>query len=144
MEDNCFNHCKQLQHCLFLKNNVELKKLSSNVFCGCQQLKEFKISSSIKEIENNVFENCSLQSICIPSTISIIPSKCFYNCYYLSSIQLSNEIKILKEMCFYNCRELESIELSSQLTKIENDCFYNCYSLQSIEIPKECSVIGKQ
>jgi hypothetical protein len=104
---------------------------------------------------------------CIPQTVDIIGSYCFYCCRSLSSVLIESSsllrriesfafsnsslrsiiiprtVEIIDSYCFYCCNFLSSvlIESSSLLRRIESFAFSNS-SLTSIIIPRTVEIIG--
>jgi hypothetical protein len=75
----------------------------------------FESHSKLKKIEEETFSLCnSLKSICIPSSLEILCTRCFVCCRNLSIV---------------------SFESGSRLNRIENSAFATCSSLTSFYIP---------
>jgi hypothetical protein len=83
----------------------------------------FEPGSKLTQIGSLVFGICeSLQSICIPSSVQILCSHCFFWFRALSSL-------------FF--------EPASKLSQIEDDAFAGCPSLSSISFPASLESIGR-
>ncbi|EDR23183.1 hypothetical protein, conserved [Entamoeba dispar SAW760] len=108
-----------------------------------KDINEFIIPSSISEIEDGCFYECSsLKSIIIPSSITKLGDWCFKGCYSLTSINIPSSIKEIGDYCFYLCKSLTSINIPSSITKLGDYCFCECSSLKSINIPKSITSFG--
>lgn len=60
-------------------------------------------------IDDWAFDGCkSMQTVCIPPTVSYIGGYAFCDCENLRSITLPNSVKSLGNCCFINCRRLQT------------------------------------
>jgi hypothetical protein len=82
IEESCFEFCSVQSICI--PNSVEI--LCKSCFAGsqCKLLKinsiTFEWESKLKPIEESCFKFCSLQSICIPSSVVWIDASAFVGC----------------------------------------------------------------
>lgn len=91
-------------------------------------------SSSLKEIQESAFENCSaLEELSLPASVEKIGEKAFYNCGELSSVSL-NYVKELSYEAFGNCTKLAVVSIPTTLTTFEGGVFEGCSSLMSISM----------
>jgi hypothetical protein len=76
----------------------------------------------------------SLRSICIPSSVTAIPSRCFSYCTQLSSVKFEagSRISTLGESAFHSCASLQSICLPSSVETVSTLCFSECGQLSSV------------
>lgn len=81
----------------------------------------------------------------LPSSISVIESYAFYNCFSFSGeLIIHDKIKNIEESTFYNCYGFSGLVLPNGLERIEENSFYNCYGMQNdLIIPISVSFIGK-
>jgi len=70
-----------------------------------------------------------LQSISIPSTVTVITSLAFAGCTALESVHLSEGIQTIEECAFYGCKSLLRITIPSTVTVIRESAFARCTSL---------------
>lgn len=117
---------------------------------------------TVVEIGDYAFQNASLSSITIPSTVKTISSFAFSSCQNLTSIDLS-DIESFGTNIFSECTNLTSVQLPNTLQSIPGAMFSMCSSLTSftfdnitsigwsafegtgltsVTIPCECSDIG--
>ena len=87
-------------------------------------------------------QSLSLNSVTIPSTVTLIDYGAFYGCSNLTSITIPNSVTTLGEFCFMNCGNLANVTLSNQLTSIPRQCFTYCTALTSITIPGSAKEIS--
>lgn len=83
-----------------------------------------------------------LNSITIPTSVTLIEEDAFLNCHNLTSIVIPESVKEIKGYAFCNCNSLKEIKLPTNLTEISDGLFQNCISLKSIEIPDNVKMIG--
>ena len=90
------------------------------------------------------YENLTITSIEIPSSVTSIGSYAFYNCISLSSITIPDSVTSIGDYAFRDCSSLETVNFgeNSKLTSIGEWAFYYCSSLTSITIPDSVTSIG--
>jgi hypothetical protein len=109
----------------------------------CNMLQKVEIGSSVTIIRSFTFYNCySLTSVVIPSGVTSIGSSVFSYCYSLASIVIPSGVKYIESSVFTGCRSLASVVIPSGVTNIGYEAFYYCYSLASIVIPSGVTGIG--
>ena len=76
------------------------------------------------------------QIVSIPSSVSNIGNKAFYNCSNLINVTFKEEsnLSFIGNYSFSNCNNLEIIELPPQLKEISSHSFEECNKLKSIKI----------
>lgn len=72
----------------------------------------------------------------IPSTLTKIPSFCFFNCKSLQTISLPASIEEIGEEAFNGCSSLSSTLAFQSITTIREKAFQGCTSLRKIHISK--------
>ena len=78
----------------------------------------------------------------VPTSVTEIGEKAFYNCRNLTSIVLHDDITSIGSYAFYNCVNITSINLSSSLTTIGYNAFEGCTKLERVEVPDSVTFIG--
>lgn len=71
------------------------------------------------------FENSSVQKITLPTTISKIYYKAFYNAKMLNDINLPMSLQKIEWSAFSYCDSLKSIEIPTSVTQIDDYAFEN-------------------
>jgi hypothetical protein len=132
---------------------------------------QFDAMSNVSMIESHTFEFCGqLQSICIPSLVTILGERCFYNCDLLQivtfepesqlitlgdstfmqcpalkSIVLPSRLKIIGKCCFFKCKQLETVTFTndSKLVRIEAWAFASCRRLRCLSLPPLLEFVGE-
>lgn len=145
----------------------ELEEISTNLFYACDSLAEVKIhgkvhtimngafglcnyldtvqfdgSSSLTEIQNNAFLECSkLENISLPSSVVKLGNDVFASCSSLKTIDLPDEIMEMGVNIFKDCVKLERVGLPKNLYEFPK-IFSGCTSLKEVELPEGLRTIG--
>ena len=93
-------------------------------------------------IESNAFENSSIESITIPSTVEKIGDHAFYKCYALQTVTLNEG---LKEIGWFTFAEtaISEIKIPSTVEGIVSDTFSGCKNLKSVTLNEGLKSIGR-
>ena len=102
-----------------------------------RKAKEYVIPSSVQgykvtSVGKFAFENCKLESITLPNSLTTIEYGAFRGCKFLRSISIPNSVTSIGGGVFSGCEKLESVVLSNKMSRIEGWMFYNCKSLTSL------------
>ncbi len=100
------------------------------------------VSYKVTGVGDFAFACTNVTSVTFPSTITELPSYCFWQCYNLTSVTLPSSINKLGSGCFDDCTSLKSITLPGSITTLGTYCFYNCTSLKSITLPSSITSLG--
>ena len=84
----------------------------------------------------------SLKEVKLPSTLKSIDEAAFYNCSSLESIEIPEGVEQIKQSAFGMCFNLKEITIPGNVKSIEDDAFVGCESLKSISIPSSVTYIG--
>ena len=108
---------------------------TGNILCiyygkAFEQAPEF--AEGITTIYGNAFNSCSMTSVEIPDTVTLMESEVFYNCKKLSSVVLSSGLSNIQASTFYNCTSLSSVTIPSTVTTINAYAFANCTALTTV------------
>ena len=138
LEDGVFENCRNLEVV-----EITCEDLGKRAFKNCTNLKKIKInferkrSSKIALIGESAFEGCeNLEALDLSNSFesaSIIPKRCFANCYKLKEIYLPDSINFIDSQAFENCYELEKIIIKGEVFSVEKEAFSNCKKLRSIQ-----------
>ena len=117
-----------------------LQKLEVLLFHDVHHLPMFKfqivsIPSSVSNIGNKAFYNCSnLINVTFKeeSNLSFIGNYSFSNCNNLEIIELPPQLKEISSHSFEECNKLKSITILSNIYQIHEYAFLNCYNLECI------------
>lgn len=106
-------------------------KIYKYAFYNNEIIKNITIPSSVTEIGEHAFENCTNLEGITANTVLNINSYAFYNDQKLKNINLNN-VNGISEYAFYNCKSIKEIELPS-LTYLANNAFDNCINLETFD-----------
>ena len=122
-------------------SNAIIKTATNKLIFGC---KNTIIPTGVTSIGEKAFYNCnSLESITIPSGVTSIGKRAFCGCELLESITIPTSVTSIGERAFSNCRSLTSVTIPGSVTSIDSEVFSNCSSLESITIPASVTSIGE-
>ena len=88
------------------------------------------------------FRNQNIESYVIPSSVTSIGDRAFWNCRSLSEIVIPSSVTSIGECAFVLCRSLSEIAIPSSVTSIGDSAFSFCSSLSKIVIPSSVTSIG--
>ncbi len=161
-ESGIFGECYGLE-------NVEINSngfLVDYAFISCTALKSVSLNTTDIYIGVSAFSGCiSLNTILIPSSISVLNPYCFSEsgleeidlfacviteipefafsyCTDLISVSLPANLDAIYSNAFEFCDKLTNITLPSTLTNIYEYAFCYCSSLQTITIPASVTTMG--
>ena len=100
------------------------------------------ISKGIKKICGGAFENCKIDTLVLPSTVTTIENYAFCGNDF-ESVKLPEKALNLGEEVFASCYSLKKVTLPSKLTKIPKSFFSGCKKLKEIKLPAKVKSIGE-
>ena len=115
-----------------------LKEMPS--FQNCQKLVSVNIPSAVTSLPERVFQSCSALNcdIVIPEGVEEIPVNAFNGCNTLRSVSLPSTLRVINSNAFYNCYLLR-VDLPSMLQTIEASAFYRC---QQVIVYRHVTYVG--
>ena len=155
--DSAFHGCDALKSIIVDKKNTNFKSIDSILFSkdgdgmklyGYPQGKtatSYTIPTNVTSIGDKAFYDCGkLTSIEIPSSVASIGNYAFAWCYALKSITIPSSVTSIGNKAFSGCTALTSITIPSNVTSIGNEAFFGCTALKSITIPSSVTSIGDE
>ena len=122
-----------------------LTELCSNMFSGCEKLKDIHLPDSLMCIGNCAFDNCiSLISIEIPDSVTSIGLGTFQNCSQLTSIVIPEGVTSIGSSTFICCGSLTSVVIPEGVTSIGERAFAICNKLHIVSLPRTLESLGEQ
>ncbi len=94
----------------------------------------------IKEIKNDAFAYCDIETVNLGDGILKIGERAFYKCKSLATINFPSSLKTIYAAAFQDCSALESIDLNEGLEQIYNAAF-QCSGLRRVVIPSTVTTI---
>ena len=90
----------------------------------------------VTAIGNDTFMEKNIESVTIPSSVTSIGIRAFYNCDSLSSVTFGKDSQLtsIGTIAFYKCTSLTSVTIPSSVTSIGYGSFDYCTSLTSIMV----------
>lgn len=83
-----------------------------------------------------VYENTTVTSVYIPSSVIEIYDGAFQDCINLKSVTIQgSNLRRIGDGVFTGCSSLTSISLPDSVEHIGSSAFYNCSSLQTVRLP---------
>ena len=153
--DEAFQGSTAINTVKFAADGTTTISLGSDIFAGCESLKNVELPTGLTTITAQMFDSCdSLEKITVPYTVELIKAKAFYSCKNLTTIDfaptpdgvepvaLELEGGTKTSNCFYLCSKLTGINLPERTTKIGNYAFYDL-KLTQITIPSTVTTIGQ-
>lgn len=129
----------------FEEKNYNVVAIADGVFANQSDIIAIIIPSTMLEIGNRVFENCTgLKSVAFApnSGLKGLGKSAFANCKTLEAINLPASVVYIGNRAFQGCSGLKSIQIPSCLKRIETLTFAECKSLTWVEIPNTIEVIA--
>ena len=124
------------------ENNCIIETGTNTLVSGC---KNSIIPSYVTSIGNRIFYNCTgLTSITIPESVVSIGYGAFYNCSKLTQITIPNSVTSIGNHAFYNCSKLTQITIPNSVTSIGYSAFKDCTRLKGVTIPNSVTSIGTE
>ena len=113
-------------------------------FLASTSVKHIDIPSNITSIGNRAFYNCdSLTSATISNGVMSIGNRAFKNCIRLTDITIPDSVTSIGSSAFYGCLDLSNVTIGNSVTSIGSDAFSGCGSLTNIIIPNSVMGIGR-
>jgi hypothetical protein len=125
-----------------------VSSFDSTAFQECAHLESIVIPSSVTLIGSMCFRSCRrlrTVSLCADSRLAGIEAAAFGWCQLLESISLPASVEVIGRLCFELCGSFARVTLpvDSKLVRIDAGAFTNCSSLQSFFVPSSVESIGE-
>ena len=121
-------------------NGLPVTEINQKAFYK-KDIESVKIPSSITIIGNNAFSECRfLSQISIPSSVLTIGQEAFSDCSSLTKVNIA--AKNIGESAFLNCNRLYDITLTNDVEIISSYAFFAATDLISLNIPLSVNSIG--
>lgn len=90
-----------------------IQSIGEKAFGGCQKLKNIRLRNGIQRISEFAFSCCCVESIKIPSSVTVIEDFAFSDCHYLSSIEIPDSVVEFGDQIWNGCNRIRDIHLPS-------------------------------
>ena len=101
-------------------------------------------TAAITEVDSDTFSGCStkITSLILPSSVTTIGSKAFYQFTKLTSVEIPGSITSIGSYAFYCCTSLTSVTIGDSVTSIGERAFEGCSFLTEVTIPDSVTSLG--
>lgn len=137
-----FRGCMSLQKVNFT-SLTGLRKVGGCAFEECTNLETIFFSttnntpSSMEEIENDAFANCSkLNNIQFPTSLCRIGRNAFSGCISIKKIIFPESLQEISINAFARCSALEHVHVPNSLREVGRNAFFDCPKLTAIHLPE--------
>ena len=117
----------------------DVTSINRSAFSGSDKITSVSIPSSVTDLDNGVFKDCTkLVTVdFLPgSTITLLPGEAFKGCTSLKNINIPDSVthigRYYSNYVFEGCTSLVTISIPDSVTHIGRDAFKDCTSLKSI------------
>ena len=114
-------------------------KIAESAFSFCTNFKKVILPDTVKVIEQNAFECCSLNYIRMPRKLKELGSYAFYNSA-LKKITVYGKVEL--DLTFQYCKKLKTVVLKEGVKKLGEYVFFECPKLRSVTVPKGIKNLG--
>ena len=157
---SAFESCSNLQS-VTLPNSITA--IYTDAFYGCSKLEDINLPEGLTTINTRAFEYCNLDTIIIPSTVTSLGNKAFYNNplksitwlpsgssistgtgedspFYNSNSKVTSftfgpNVKTVPGYLCYKMSRLDTIVLPPSVSSLGQYAFFGCTNLKSINLP---------
>lgn len=113
-----FAYCESLE-------NIDLKNVSiigNEAFYNCTGLKSVIFSDSLLHIGYSAFENTSIETVTLPSSITSMDESVFYGCTKLTKVTIEESARFtIMENTFFGCSSLNELTINSKDVILEEE-----------------------
>ena len=140
ISDYCFRGNALLTSVTVSEGVVEIYTTS---FGNCTQLESISLPSTLSILGDHAFSNCSsLKAIALPSGMTHINEYTFADCSSLETVSIPGSVRVIGKEAFTECHALTSVTLPAGVTEIEEKTFLHCRNLASVNIQGNVTRIG--
>ena len=141
-----FLGCSKLQGRLTIPSSI--RYVRARCFACCKAITSVVFESStatnttVVELGDEIFLACEeLRSVRLPNNLTVIPSKCFYDCSLLIDVPIPGTVRTIQFCAFANCRALRAVDLPESVIAIDGRAYYCCSGLASVTIRSSTNAI---
>lgn len=145
IESGVFNGCTALSN---VSLPSTLKTIGANAFSGCRALRTIRLPEGLQTIEDSAFSGNWFTTITIPSSVTEIGARAFYDSPYLETVILNGSCKfgtdnnMFPQGVFSNCNKLREVQMNGDIKEIPAHMFENCRALNKLKLPASLKTIG--
>lgn len=147
---HAFYNCRQITSIIFNAPNCATRDsvncypaISSCPFDQCVSVSSISLANNMQTVPESLCQGLNLSgSLTIPTSVTSIQRKAFYNCG-LTINNIPQNITYIGDTAFYNCR-MASINVPNSCTWIGDRAFYSIINATDITIGESVFWIGDQ
>lgn len=118
--------------------------IEDNVFSNCSY-ETISVPDSVKQVGFNLFENSpNLKTVKLPGGLSELTPFMFSGCKNLSRVNMPNVVSEFPEGLFMNCAALPEVPFRTDIAYIGAKAFLGCSSLTNVVFPETVQIIEHQ
>lgn len=137
MGKGIFEKCENLESAEIMAN---VDVLEGEFFYMCGKLRNVKLSTSIKTLNNNAFARTGFTEFDIPTHVTILGPGAFCENVNLETVNLPAGIQ-MEHSAFAYCPKLKKVTIAEGVPEIGAEAFRDCIALESIELPSTITSI---
>lgn len=123
VSDDIFKGNKELIRAVFPDT---IKEIGGFVFDGCENLKQVKLPSHLRELWQYALTRCGIEEIVLPGSLERIAFFTFYQCKQLRKVTLHKGTKKILAWAFKDCANLKDVYLPDHSIEINENAFEGC------------------
>ena len=79
-----------------------VKRIQQGVFGGAHNINKLTLPDTIDQLQQNMFNNCSMTEVNIPESVLFIPDRCFSYCLNLKNVIFHDNLLVVSNKAFEN------------------------------------------
>ena len=107
---------------------------------GRARIKSISFPKHLEYVEDFAFTESSIESVSIPSTLSVFGISVFYNCTELRKVVWASNLETIPANTFDGCISLEMVKIPEGVKTIDSS-FSGCIKLAHIELPESLETL---
>lgn len=117
-----------------IKLSPGVKVLEDKSFARVKGLSTIDLNYGLEKICKQAFWRSDLESIVIPSTVTVIETEAFKECSKLGTIKLSGSLKVIERATFAECVNLKDITIPYSVKVVKRGAFEGCSKLKNVTL----------
>ena len=115
--------------------------IGNAAFNGCEALEKVELPNSIRELGNQAFCDCNIQSVNFPEGLERIGWECFQG-NDIKAVEIPASVREIEDGAFCGNANLSEVTLYEGLDRVGERAFMDCPALTSVLIPHSVFDIG--
>lgn len=108
---------------------------------GLEYIEQITLPSTVKDIGEASFYNCSFETIDLPPNLESIGEYAFGICSNLKSVDFPESMRIINSNAFVRCGKLETVNMKHGVVYLGHNAFNGCVSLKNITLSDSLTTI---